>query len=75
MKHAISTFLMLTAASITFAQSNPEAPSFMQLDADSDGRISKEEALADARVAERFDEADSDSDGYLSLSEFSLLQR
>ena len=75
MKTLASTLMLMLTAGTVFAQSGSDAPSFMQIDANADGRISKEEARADARVAERFQEADTDRDGHLSLEEFSAIWR
>lgn len=68
-----TTLILMLAAAAAFAQSDSNAPSFMQLDANEDGRISKQEAEADARVADRFQETDTDSDGLLSLEEFTAV--
>jgi Ca2+-binding EF-hand superfamily protein len=55
---------------VAFAQTGHGEPSFSELDVNGDGRLSKEEAQADPRVAEAFEKADADLDGYLSLKEF-----
>lgn len=75
MKYITTTALLLVAANLALAQTTPELPSFMALDENTDGRISKEEAQVDPRVAERFQEADANQDGYLSVEEFSALRR
>lgn len=75
MKNLFTTAILLAAVNLTLAQTAPELPSFMALDEDADGRISKEEAQVDSRVAERFREADANQDGYLSVEEFSALRR
>ena len=75
MKTFASTLTLMLIAGSAFAQSGSDAPSFTQIDANADGRISTEEARADARVAERFQDADTDRDGYLSLEEFSAVWR
>lgn len=46
---------------------------FIQLDANSDGSISIEEAAADASVSAKFIELDIDKNGYLSAEEFENL--
>lgn len=74
MKHLASTVILLLVAATATAQSEGN-PSFVTLDVDEDNRISKDEAQADAQVAERFDEADTDRDGYLSLEEFVAVWR
>jgi Ca2+-binding EF-hand superfamily protein len=55
-------------------QPGPRGPErmFQQLDANSDGRVTREEALA--WVATRFGQADADRDGALSLAEFQAVQ-
>src|SRR3954471_12241409 len=45
-------------------------PSFTQLDADADGRISAIEAANNSRVAAGFTSADANKDGYLSKNEY-----
>jgi Ca2+-binding EF-hand superfamily protein len=48
-------------------------PSFTQLDADADGRISAIEAANNSRVAAGFTSADANKDGYLSKNEYMQL--
>lgn len=43
---------------------------FIELDINSDGLISIEEAAADATVSAKFSELDLDKDGFISLEEF-----
>ena len=66
---AVGTALSLIAG-LALAQDEGQGPDFLQLDTNADGRVSKEEAQADARVAEQFDDGDADRDGYLSVQEF-----
>lgn len=73
MKRITGTLMVLVMTGAAAAQSGPDAPSFAQLDANQDGRISAEEARADERVVERFLDADSDRDGYLSVEEFTAV--
>ena len=40
-----------------------------KLDVNKDGRISREEAKADPRLAERFDQLDANKDGFLGQDE------
>lgn len=48
------------------------AVSFTSLDKDSNGKISKQEAQANAEVAEVFSYADKDGDGNLTSEEFDV---
>lgn len=75
MKAIGTTLILMLAAGGALAQSETERPNFIQLDTDSDGRISKDEAKADPRIAKRFQEADANGDGYLTLDEFSTVWR
>jgi Ca2+-binding EF-hand superfamily protein len=47
-----------------------KSDSFATLDADSDGKLSKDEASGNASLAASFDRLDSNSDGYVSRKEF-----
>ncbi len=47
--------------------------SFGYLDTDKDARVSPAEAKADWAVAQGFESADADKDGYLSKEEFATL--
>lgn len=49
--------------------------SFGYLDTDKDARVSPAEAKADWAVAEGFERADADHDGYLDKAEFATLSR
>lgn len=69
MKHLANTALLMLFTGTVLAQSEGN-PSFAELDVDEDNRVSMDEAQADSRVAARFEEADTDRDGYLSLEEF-----
>lgn len=75
MKKVISTCVLMFGVTAAMAQSESEGPAFMGLDSDGDGRLSQEEAQADARVAEAFRSLDTDSDGYLTIDEFSALRQ
>jgi Ca2+-binding EF-hand superfamily protein len=44
---------------------------FTKVDADKDGKVSKDEAKMLPAVSGRFDELDKDKDGFLSMDEFS----
>lgn len=70
MKSLLSSLTLMFVATVAFAQTGPGEPSFSGLDANEDGRLSMEEAQVDPRVAEVFQKADTDLDGYLSLKEF-----
>lgn len=49
--------------------------SFGYLDIDKDARVSPSEAKADWAVAQGFDAADTNKDGYLDKTEFATLNR
>lgn len=71
MKTLATSLILSLCAGLALAQSAPaEEPDFLALDTNADGRLSKDEAQADARVAERFEDGDADRDGYLSAQEF-----
>ncbi|MBU8976583.1 EF-hand domain-containing protein [Lysobacter sp. MMG2] len=48
----------------------PRALSFADLDVNADGKVSKDEAAADARLTSHFAQVDRDGDGQLSATEF-----
>lgn len=66
----IAVTLFLSLAGLALAQTEGNEPDFLTLDTNADGRLSKDEAQADARVAEQFERGDEDQDGYLSVQEF-----
>jgi len=65
---AISTPLAVLAQ--TPAAPSPAEATFKRVDANADGKISKEEATAMPALAAKFAELDRDKDGALSLAEF-----
>ena len=65
---AILFVLLITLATPALSQS--DIPNFEVLDANRDGLISRDEARADKRVADGFEEADQNLDGYVSAEEF-----
>ena len=84
MKKGTFTTLLFTIALLTSAIGNaqentdrekgrPGPEKIMErLDADEDGKLSKEEAskAKRGRLAEKFDEIDTNSDGFIDLDEF-----
>lgn len=70
----MSRFLIVPTvflAATAFAQTDSGGSSlFDRFDADSDGRISQQEARANPTLLENFAMADADNDGYLSRQEF-----
>ncbi|GAA5077901.1 EF-hand domain-containing protein [Lysobacter panacisoli] len=48
----------------------PKSFSFADLDVNADGKVSKDEAAADARLTSHFAQVDRDGDGQLSQTEF-----
>jgi Ca2+-binding EF-hand superfamily protein len=72
----IAAAMALSAPLAALAQ-NPAAPTpaeatFKRVDANADGKISKEEAAAMPGLSAKFVELDRDKDGALSLAEFSV---
>lgn len=66
---------MALSAPLAVLAQTPAAPSpaeaaFKRVDANADGKISKDEATAMPALASKFTELDRDKDGALSLSEF-----
>lgn len=59
----------LAAAAVAQTTSVPERPHRMQLDANGDGVIDRDEAAKSPRLAEKFAELDSNGDGRLDSSE------
>lgn len=70
MKSLRATLMLLPLAIAAPAMAESSPPNFAELDANTDGRISIDEARADARVADEFLKVDKDRDGYLSVEEF-----
>lgn len=50
-----------------------QAPAFSELDANSDGLVSEEDAQGHEWVADNFDQADANADGYINQSEYDSL--
>lgn len=70
MKRLRPMLLLIPIAIASPAVAENTAPNFANLDQNSDGYLSSDEARADSRVVERFTEADRDRDGYISMEEF-----
>lgn len=71
----LAAFAAALAAGRVLGQEPPAMPpraDFLALDRNSDGGISRVEALADREVQKRFDEFDKDRDGRLSEAEYVL---
>lgn len=60
---------LATAASIATAASPEHGQRFDRLDANGDGRLSREEAAAYPELAQRFEQIDANKDGFLSRDE------
>ena len=79
MHRMLMAVILIGVASATLAASPDTAmkpvTSFGYLDTDKDLRVSAGEAKADWAVAQRFDQADRDHDGYLDKDEFQALIR
>ena len=52
----------------------PKTMSFSDMDVNADGKVSKDEAAADARLTSQFAKADRDGDGQLSETEYAASQ-
>ncbi len=60
---------LAATASIAIAASPEYGQRFEKLDANGDGRLSREEAAAYPEMAQRFDQIDTNKDGFLSREE------
>lgn len=60
--------------SVTTLACAGDPPSYSELDENSDGTISKQEAKAHDKLARQFDQVDTDADGVLGWSEFSRFE-
>jgi hypothetical protein len=78
---AVSTFALVAQAQTTAPASPTAAPAdsamtaaaaFKRVDANQDGKLSKEEAARLPAIADKFDSLDKDKDGALSAEEFSV---
>ncbi|WP_141735246.1 EF-hand domain-containing protein [Oligoflexus tunisiensis] len=66
----ILTVAMCCSSSMVLAnEGNNKAEKFQELDADQDGRLSRDEAQKSPRMAEKFDRMDADQDGFVTLEE------
>lgn len=68
---ALGTAALMSVSTLSFAGDNP---SYSELDSNSDGTISKQEAQSNDKLAKQFDEVDTDSDGVLGWSEFARFE-
>jgi len=68
---ALSTPLLAQTDNAALASVESRAPSFDTIDADRDGRITREEASAFSALEVVFDSVDANKDGALSTDEFS----
>ncbi len=53
----------------------PMMGGFMRLDANHDGKISREEAAKDPKLAAKFDQLDANHDGFLDRSDFQAMRK
>ena len=65
----------ITADELRAFHQNMRAAHFKKLDTDGDGRISRTEAQAAPRLAERFDQLDTNKDGFLTPDELAAGHR
>jgi hypothetical protein len=77
MKRMLMAIVLIGVCGVTLADSSATemkpATSFGYLDANKDRRVSPVEAKADWAVAQRFEQADLDHNGYLDKDEFQAL--
>jgi EF hand domain-containing protein len=77
MKRMLMVIVLIGVFGVTLADSSATemkpATSFGYLDVDKDQRVSPVEAKADWAVAQRFEQADLDHNGYLDKEEFQAL--
>ena len=68
----LCTAALLSSTALADDRSNAKesGDTFKALDADNDGKISKEEASANEHFANSFDKLDANSDGYITKREF-----
>ena len=75
-KLIIFIFACLMTLTVAWAESGTDpvgdAVSFTALDADADGQISQEEAMSDPNLEDQFASIDLDSNGSLSVQEYSV---
>lgn len=70
--HHIILLTLIVFSCMSFATNNYIAANFEKLDRNKDGFLTRSEAASDATLWSRFSSYDSDKDGQLSLSEYSL---
>lgn len=58
----------------TQTQPQTQQPEFSQLDANSDGALTREEVVQSPMLSDRFDDVDANADGQLSAEEFDQWQ-
>lgn len=66
----ILSSLLLASAGAAFAGDSETAATMSELDENSDGQVSEEEAQANTTIAGNFEAADIDNSGSLTRSEF-----
>ncbi len=67
----LGTAALMSFATVVGAES---VPTYSELDENSDGSISKQEAESHEELANRFDEVDTDANGILGWSEFARFE-
>ena len=65
-------WVLPAAAELSAVEREAIEAAFARADTDGDGKLSRDEAQRFPEIAARFDELDSDRDGFLSLIEFSV---
>lgn len=66
---------LLLASGLAVADDKSKAPEFSELDTNRDGAVPEEEVRDHQDIVAHFQDADVDSDGLLTRSEFSMLKQ
>ena len=73
-KRLITALTLMAVSGFAWAAGGSGKMSFQELDANSDGKISKSEAASSSKVDQKFTQADANSDGNLDQAEFAAVE-